>query len=182
MVRSFLAVLALLVLLATLFPLATGAQTDTTRGARLRQNRFQEIKSEKKRVVLKRIETKMAAINKKRTDRWVALLDKLSSFLNSIREKQAAAKSAGRDTASLDVAILAAKSAIDRAKEAVATQAAKQYILEVTDQPTLRQQVGAVMSKLQRDLRDTHKVVVEAKQAVSRAAQERQQTVGEDRR
>lgn len=112
--------------------------------------KLETIKDEKKKMAVERIDTKLAAVNTKHTDRFTEILEKLQMILDKVTNQ---------DTT-------AAQKTIDDASKAVEEQAAKTYNTAITTEARLRTNVGAVTSKLRKDLMTTHKLVVAAKQAV----------------
>lgn len=134
------------------------------------KEKIQTIKNEKKKTVVEKLDTRMAEVNKNRTDRMSEVLEKLTSILDRLSEKGETLKSQEANTAELDIAITQAQSAIQTAKEAVANQSGKEYVITIATEDTLRTTVGTTVSQMQSDLRETHKLVTDAKQAVHNAA------------
>lgn len=136
------------------------------------KTRVQAIKDQKKKAAVERINTKIVNQNKAVTNRLSAVLTKLQSVLDRISQKAQDAKAAGKNTAALSTAISNAQTALDAAKAAVSNQAAKEYTLSIANEGTLRSTVGTTVSGFRKDLRDVHKTVVDAKQAVQNALSE----------
>lgn len=145
------------------------------------KERLASITAEKKRIVVERIDTKMTSMNTRRTDHMADVLDKLSGVLARIENKAASASAAGIDTSIVDDAIQAAHDAIAAARAAVTAQAGKDYVITLGDETGIRNAVGQTVSGLQKDLRDTHKLIVDAKQVVMKAAKELAKTVGRNK-
>lgn len=110
-----------------------------------------EIRDQKKKALVERIDTKLANANLKHTDRFAQVLSNLQAIL---------------DKMSTDVDKTGAQSSIDLAKAAVEAQAAKTYVITISTESALKLDVGAVTSQLRLDLVSTHKLVIDAKQAV----------------
>ncbi len=134
--------------------------------------KLKEIKDARKKTVVERVDTKLATINKNRTDSMTKVLERLEALLTKFSEKAKTLKGQGVDTASVESAISEAETAIENAKTAVLTQAANEYTPEITDETTLRQTVGAALKNLQNDLKTTYGVVTDAKRAVMKVAEE----------
>lgn len=115
------------------------------------KTKLKTIRDEKKKVLVERIDTKLANANAKHTDRFAQVLSNLQAILDKISE---------------DVDKTEAQAAIDAAKLAVENQAAKTYTITISTETALRSDVGAAVSQLRLDLSATHKLVVDAKQAV----------------
>lgn len=142
-----------------------------TRREEFRQQ-LTQIKDETKRKVVERINNKLVEVNKRATDHMARFLERLSSILDQIKQKTAEAKAAGTDTTAVEVAIAEAEAAVAFANSAVLAQAGQEYIIEITDEGHLRSAVGKTVSQLRSDIRETRKTVIEAKQAVMKAARE----------
>lgn len=138
----------------------------------LLQQRLQSIKDERKRALVLRINEKMADVNRRRTDQMNDALQKMSSLLDRLNEKADLAKASGKDLTAFERATTEAQTAIEAAQTAIASQAAKVYTLEVTNQETLKTTVGKAASQMQSDLRLVHSLVVEAKQKVAAVIRE----------
>lgn len=113
--------------------------------------KLQTIRDQKKKALVERIDTKLTNVNAKHTDRFTQVLSNLQILLDKMSE---------------DIDKTEAQASIDSAKAAVETQAAKIYTITISAETALRPDVGAVTSQLRQDLVATHKLVVDAKQAV----------------
>jgi len=122
--------------------------------------KLQIIKDNKKKALVERIDTKLSNVNTKHTDRFAQALSNLQVLLDKI-SLTATEKSVLADIATAQIAI-------DAAKFAVETQAAKIYTITISTESALRSDVGTVTSQLRQDLAATHKLVVDAKQAVQK--------------
>lgn len=136
------------------------------------KQKLQTIRDEKKKAVVERIDSKLSLVNERRTNRMSEHLERLSSILTKIKERAEVAKSSGKDTNAVDAAIASAEASLANAQSAVATQAAKEYVIIIDSETTLKNSVGKTTSQLQSDLQTVHKAVVDAKQAVQRAVRE----------
>lgn len=133
---------------------------------------LQTIRDTAKRRLVERIDTRMGSVNQRATNRFSAVLDKLQSILNRFVGKAEEAKLKGIDTTTINSAIESAQGSIDNAKAVVASQAANLYVIEIASESALKVNVGSVVSELKNDLRDVHKLVVDAKQAVQKVVME----------
>lgn len=136
------------------------------------RRRVQTLHDQRRRSIVERIDTRMASANKKATARFSAVLEKIQSILNKIIEKAGLFKTKGADTTALDSATSSAQITIDNAKAIVASQSAMVYVIQIASESALRENVGSTVSELRLDLRDAHKAVIDAKQAVMNAAME----------
>lgn len=124
------------------------------------KTRMQAIKDQRKKMLVERIDTKLSEVNKKHTDRFTEVLSKLQLLLDKITAKETETK--------VLADIKTAQAAIDTAMTAVEAQAAKTYIIQITDETKLRLDVGTTTSQLRQDLMATYKLVIDAKQAVQK--------------
>lgn len=144
------------------------------------QQKVAAIKDEKKKQLIERIDTKMNTVNTNRTNRMLENLEKLVNILDGVREKSALAKENGKNTGSVDTAIVKADTAIQNAKTAILAQAGKEYVITIiaTGSGQLKSSVGATTKQLQADLSASHKLLVAAKQAVQKAHMELSKILG----
>jgi hypothetical protein len=136
------------------------------------KEKVETIRDEKKQQVVERIDTKMSTVNKNKTDKMTEAVNKLAQVVENLKTKGATAKAAGQDTTALDAAIVEAETALALAQEAITTQAGEEYVIEISEEEKLKNDVGSVVSQLRTDLSETHKTVIDAKQAVQNAAKE----------
>lgn len=129
------------------------------------------IRDEKKKAIVEAMDTRMAEVNAKRVENMTAHLAKMSEVLEKIVTRAGVAKGEGKDTTAVDAAVTAAQAAITAAQNAVQNQAAKEYVITITDETALKNNVGTTRSGMQQELRVTHETVVAARKAVSGAVQ-----------
>lgn len=119
------------------------------------------LKDERKRLIVERLEQRMAAINENRTDHFSKVLARLEEVLVKIEILIGSSPSA-----EVSQALAEAKEALARARAAVNTQAAKEYIFDVSDEEAIHQEAAAAFGALRTDLTDTKVEVQAAKFAV----------------
>lgn len=124
------------------------------------KTKLQTIKDQKKQALVERIDAKIAEVNKNQTTRFLEVLVNLQGFLDKIKQSTT--------SATVVADITAAQTAIDTAKTAVDTQAAKNYTAAITDETTLKLNVGATVSQFRLDLVAVYRLVIDAKQAVQK--------------
>lgn len=142
--------------------------------------KLQALKDEKKKEIVQRIDTNISEINKKRTDHFTQVLNKVSSLLDKARNRATKAESSGKETAAVKSALTKAETTLNTAKGAVTNQAAKQYVINVTEETKLGQASGGVKQQLINDLKSTHKIVQDAREAVVRVLKSLSQVSGVD--
>lgn len=125
---------------------------------------------EAKKAIVERLNTKLQTMNETKTTRWANALDTLSEILTRIEANINTLKDSGVDTTSADALVLSAQEAIENASDLVTTQAENSYIIEITDETTLRESIQPVVQKFKEDLRTTLTAVKTARDAVRLAA------------
>jgi len=130
------------------------------------KEKLQKIKDERKQEIAERTDEELAKVNQNSTARMSLAIGKLEVLLDKFATRAATQKTEGKDTAEVDTAIVVAKDAITDAKDAVATQAAKEYTADLSDETNLKNSFGQTMSELREDLKATHDIVKLAKQKV----------------
>lgn len=126
----------------------------------------QTIKDQRKKLLVERIDAKLAEVNKKQTSRYSEVLTRLQGFLDKIKQSTT-------DTKVL-ADIASAQTAIDTAKAAVDQQAATTYTIQITDDTTLKLNAGTTVSQLRLDLMAVYKLVIDAKQAIQKLNTDRE--------
>lgn len=138
-----------------------------------RKEEFKEklaaIKDERKQKIVERVNTNCQNINVKRTGHMTERLDKLSTILTHVTSRAASASANGKDTSSVDAAVVTAQSSIADAQMAVAEQAGKTCEISITDEKNLKADVGATIKGLEADLKAVHEKVVAARKSVGDA-------------
>lgn len=136
------------------------------------QQKLKTIRDERKQLLVQKIDTKISTFNMKHTDKMNEALTKLTTILTHLTERSANLKAGGANTLALDAAITQALAAVNASKIAVGAQATREYVITITTESALKTNVGAVVSKFRQEMTNTHKTVVDAKQAVINAAME----------
>ena len=142
---------------------------------------IKELKDLRKQGLVEKINEKIANSNKRLTDKMGSALNNLTSILERVKNRSAAYKVEGKDTAALDSAISSAETAVTTALTAVATQANKEYTATITDETTLKNTIGQMVSQFRKDIQSVHKLVVDARQAVAKAIAEAAKLRGEEK-
>lgn len=138
----------------------------------LLKTKLQTIKNEKKAEIILKLDTKIASISSRKTNTMTEAITKLQTILDTIKQKEAVLKSSSCNTGILDTAIINADSALSAAIALINLQAQKVYTITITDEAAVKANVGKTTKQLEQDLRNTHKGVMDAKQAVMKAAKE----------
>lgn len=131
------------------------------------KDRLQTIRDEAKKTIVERIDTKIATINTNATIRLSSALNKLSSAITRIEDKITSDQNESQEVLQ---AIDTAKASIEAAETAVDEQASKSYIIEITDEESLRQAVSTVVQQFKSDLDTTKRSVLQAKSDTLTAA------------
>lgn len=141
---------------------------------------IRSIKDERKQILTERITDKIASSNARLTNKMDKALDHLTQILTRVKNRSTDFKAQGKDTTALDQAISAAEAAIAEGKNAVDAQGAKEYTANITNESTLRNTIGQMVSGFRLDLQAVHKLVIDARQAIAKAIMEAAKLRGED--
>ncbi len=136
------------------------------------------IKDAKKQEIISNLDTRIATINKNRTTEMSERLERLTTILGKISTKEATLKSEGKNTTTLASDITAAQTAIDAAKTAVSTQAAKEYTMNITTETALRSAAATTIQQFMSDIKAVRAKVVASQQAVVKAHKDLGQLIG----
>mgnify|MGYP001577231330 CR=1 FL=1 len=113
-----------------------------------------QIRDEKKQQILEHVNQQLNLINDRATKAMLKHLERLQSLLIKIKTRVPA------------VDITVAQKKIDEAKTAVETQAAKEYVIEFSNESGLRVGASAAKTKLRADIKAVREKVRLARQAV----------------
>ncbi len=136
------------------------------------KQRLQTLRDENKKTVVEKVDTRLSTINTNRTEHMTEVLQKLDEILVKLSTKVSELKTSGVDVTGAETALAAATTSVESAKNTVSTQAAKEYVAQITDDTTLKQEVWTASNLLKTDLKSTHTTVVDARKAVRNAAAE----------
>lgn len=134
------------------------------------KNRLAKIKDENKKRIVEKVYNQVNELNKRMTDHFLNVLEKLEKVLERISSRAAKAETNGQDISAVKAAINEATDAINAAKTAVQNQAAKVYAPTINTENTLKSDVGKIRQALHNDLMAVQKTVKAAQEAVRKAA------------
>jgi len=134
------------------------------------KTRLAKIKDENKKQIVERIYNQVNELNKRMTDHFLNVLEKLEKILERISSRAAKAEANGQDISAVQTAITEATNAINTAKTAVQNQATKVYSVTVNTESTLKTDIGKNRQVLHNDLMAVQKTVRDAQEAVRKAA------------
>jgi chromosome segregation ATPase len=148
------------------------------KGKELRK-KIEDIKDERKKKLVEKLSEKINNINKRKVAKMAEALKKLETILSKITSQQEALKQSGINTDALENTIEKAKKAITTASAAVDVQSKKTYEISFDSEDTMRNDIGKTVKELENDLREVHKLIIDAKQTVQEAAKELRALKGE---
>ncbi|MBI5045290.1 MAG: hypothetical protein HZC02_05180 [Candidatus Levybacteria bacterium] len=125
------------------------------------KEKLSQIKDEKKKNLTKNIDERIAKVNQTLTATMSNSLTRMSTIL--------ATAAATSDSIEAKDAVANAEILIEDAKDAVATQQEKDYVITIVDETTLREAVKETLSLFRNDIRTTHQAVAAAREAVIKA-------------
>lgn len=129
--------------------------------------RLEEISDEKKQQIVERVDAHITETNQNITTRLAEHLDKITEIIDRIEAKAGELEG---DTKAVDDAVTVARAAVETAQDAVAEQAGKEYVIEITDDTSLREDVKTVVDQFRADIKATAETVKEARQKTVDAA------------
>ena len=135
------------------------------------RERLAEIKDAQKREVLEHVGQVLDQINERWTAHFDNVLSRLSEILVKIGTRADKLEEDGQDVASVRDAIADAEAAIEAAQDAIDTQAGNSYVIDITDEESLKDDVKSTRDELHTDLTATRDEVRTARQAVHDAFQ-----------
>lgn len=125
-----------------------------TRSRQQFNQNLSRIKDKRRQNILKNLDDRINNANINFTSKWNNSLDRLDMILNKVHENYP------------QVDITSAQESIGMAKEAVAVQSEKSYILEIADEENLRQEALELLAEFRGDLAQVRSKVVEAREQV----------------
>lgn len=126
------------------------------------KRKLNELKDERKKSIVEKISQRLAMINKNRTAHFIKLLLKMEQILGKIKTKTDAATLEGKNTTQVLSKIQIAQTEIEQAKTILNTQASKEYVISITNEASLKNDIQKITLELKNDL----KIVLQAMQTV----------------
>ncbi len=120
----------------------------------------------------------LQTINSNRTSVMTKHLEILTKTLNTIEDRVNEGAAAGKNVDSAKTAISTARSAIEKASAAVSEQSSKDYAITVSSEETVKSDAKAGRDILLNDLKSTHEMVKQAREAVVAALKAAKEVLG----
>lgn len=136
------------------------------------KEKVSQIRDTKKKAAVTKIDTKIAEINKKRTDKMIERLNKMSEILDKVGVRSSEASSVGKDVRAVDALVSTARIAVTSAQTAVSTQAGKVYVADIGSEDAIGDAMNTALKSLQADLTAVHELVKSAQRAVQSSVKE----------
>ena len=130
------------------------------------KQRLTEIRDERKRRIVELIDLRIDAMHGRWVEHWNKVLARLSEILAKIESRANKAEAAGRDESGVRAAIATANVAIAAAQDAVNELAGKTFVIEITDEQGLGQNVRDAIHAARVEFVAVREKVREARQAV----------------
>ena len=147
------------------------ARRDEAKAEReLRREEFKqklaEIRDERKRRIIELIDLRIDAMLERWVNHWNKVLARLTEILAKIGTRADKAETAGHDVSAVRAAIASAEAAIAAAQDAVNALAGKTFVIEITDEENLGQNVSDTIHLVRQELFAVREKVRTARQAV----------------
>lgn len=136
------------------------------------KEKVSQIRDTKKKAVVTRIDSKIAEINKKRTEQMTERLSKMSEILDKVGVRSSESSTTGKDVSAVDTLVSAARIAVTSAQTAVSTQAGKVYVADIASEDAIGDAMNTALKSLQTDLTAVQKLVKSAQLAVQSSVKE----------
>jgi hypothetical protein len=130
------------------------------------QQRLDGLKNQQKVKVLERSQNRLTSIQQKWLESWSKTLDRLSAILAKMDARVEELASQGVDTGGIESAIADAQEAIDEAEEELDNLAGEVFVIDVSDEESLGQDVRALIGQFKDQMREVLSSVKAAKEAV----------------
>ncbi len=121
---------------------------------------------EKKKSIVENLDSRINDMNKNRTAHFSEIIEKLTSILDKIEVKAKEMQAKGVDISRLSSAISDARSAINEASVAIETQAGKNYVINISTETNVKNDVSTTIQLLKTDMQVVMDAVKKAKDSV----------------
>ncbi len=142
------------------------------------KEKMRTFKDQGKKRKVEDIQARISAFVKKRIETMTAHITKMNDIVG-LTKIQVSEKAAGKDTSAFDTAASAALIAINTAKDKISTIAAKQYVVSVSSESTIKSDVDSVRKTVETDVKAAAELMKNARVAVSTMLTERAKILGE---
>jgi len=134
------------------------------------KNRLKQIKDERKRQIVERVYNNINELNKRLTDHFTNVVDKLDQILEKITSRTDKAAANSRDVSGVRTKINNAKNALASARTTIKIQADRVYTLNISTESALKLDVGQARQTFHADIVKVRQVVKAARDAIHEAA------------
>lgn len=130
------------------------------------RTRLSEIRDLRKRKILENLNEKLTQVHERWLEHWSRILDRLSRILAKIETRKDKLADNGCEVSGVTSAISAAEAAIAGAQEVLNEQAGKTYVIEISEEQGLGEDVRALIAQFKEDMKATLAAVKGAREAV----------------
>ena len=130
------------------------------------KQKLSEIKDERKRKIVELLDLRTDKLVERWVEHWNIVLSRLTEILAKIESRADKAEEAGHDVSGVRTAIAEAEAAIAEAQNAVNELAGKTFVIEITDEDSLGQNVSDSVHQVREELQAVREKVRAARQAV----------------
>lgn len=148
-----------------------------SRAAYLKE-KLAKFKDQVKAQRVEKVSENLQTINSNRTKMMTVHLETLTKVLNTIEDRVNEGAANGKNVDSAKSAISNARSAIEKATAAVAKQSTGDYAIEVNTETTVKDDAKEARDSLLTDLKSTHELIKQAREAVSAALKAAKEALG----
>ncbi len=134
------------------------------------KNRLQKIKEERKKEIAQRIYNQINELNKRLTDHFLKMVEKLEFVLERIKERTDQKEKDGLDVSGERQIINEAQTAIDNFKLKIEEQAQKIYSFSFENETELKGKIGEMRQAFHQDFVNLRNVFFETRNKIHQAA------------
>ncbi len=134
------------------------------------QTKLEEMKDIRKQAMIERVDEKISNFNEKHTTKLQNGLTRMQAVLDKVETRASSESAKGVDVDEVEAAVEEAQTAIDAAQEAITTQLEKEYVIDLTDETSIRSSAKELFTEFRTDLKAVHELVKDAHTAVVKAA------------
>ncbi len=147
------------------------AQTLRTQKETVLKAKFEQFKDQKRTALALKVDQNLDSVNKNRTTAMSKNLENMTMILEKLQTRTDTASASGKDTTTVNTAIVAARAAVIDAQTSVSIQSGKEYTITATTEASLKNDVKTARDKLYNDLKTVHTQVESARKSVISAYQ-----------
>ncbi|MCX8008875.1 MAG: hypothetical protein N3A54_04210 [Patescibacteria group bacterium] len=130
------------------------------------KKRLDSIRDERKKQIVENVDIRLSEINTQRTSQMSDRIARMEEVIQKLNQKILLLEEEGKNVFSAKSALSQAQVSLSVAKTAVSSQAAKEYVIGITGETRLKEDVKKSMEAMKKDLEDTQETIKRAREAI----------------